>query len=261
MFKLAAAPLGITKFPQEGRPPVVRFVALSDTHRYHHKVDLPNGEVLIHAGDMVGNYGRSYDLHEHFATFLEWLTVQSKRFAQVFFIAGNHETFLDDAHGDTSVGRAQLQKFLEATANVTYLQNEVASYRGIRLFGSPVSVSRLETEGKRYYSRAFERPRAERASLWAQVPEGLDLLMTHCPPRGHLCQDSAGDPELTARLSAMASPPRFHVFGHDHLHFGVQRSGSTVFCNVAQDEFLRSDPGGGGCALTFDVEARAAGTR
>jgi len=237
-------------------PAFVRFVAVSDTHRYHDKVDLPAGEVLLYAGDSVGNYGRSSDISRHFAEFLSWLAKQSRRFARVYFIAGNHETFLDDQLFDAAAGVDQLHRFLAATRKCIYLENGGAVYRGIQLFGSPITVSRVETEGKRYYSRAFERFADQRAEVWADLPEGLDLLMTHCPPRGHLCHCAAGDPLLTERLGAMLSPPRFHVFGHDHDFLGVDRDERTIFLNVAQDECLRTDPNGGGCPLIFDIIAR-----
>lgn len=248
IFRLEVPP-GLT-----GRPSAVRFVALSDTHREHGVVDLPPGEVLLFVGDAVGNYGRNYDLAEHFDKFLAWLAVQSARYAKVFFIAGNHETLLDDQQGDASVGLSMLEKFLKAAPNCTYLNNEAAEYRGLRMWASPVTVSRLENEGKRYYSRAFERFSEQRARLWAEVPEGLDLLMTHCPPWGPLCSKDVGDPRLAERLAQMKAPPKVHVFGHDHCFLGVRSDGRTISLNVAQDESLRVDPHGGGCALFFDLE-------
>lgn len=255
---LAGLVLRLTEVPQRlaCRPGAVRFVALSDTHRYHEAVELPQGEVLLYAGDSVGNYGRSSDLSQQFTDFLAWLSVQSRRFAHVFFIAGNHETFLDDQQGDTSLAIAQLQGFLDSNKNCTYLNNTAAVYRGIRMFGSPITVSRVETEGKKYYSRAFERLSEQRVALWAQLPEGLDLLMTHCPPSGRLCSQTVGDPLLAARLASMLKPPHFHIFGHDHCFLGVDFNEQTVFLNVAQDECLRLDPHGGGCALILDIEAR-----
>lgn len=251
VLRLAGVPSGLAS-----RSVAVRFVALSDTHGYHDGVDVPAGEVLLFLGDAVGNYGPSSDLHGHFGSFLSWLSRQSKRFDRIFFIAGNHETLLDGQRDDASPGLDQLRLFLARESKCIYLQNTSAQYRGIHLFGSPVTVSRLETEGKRYYSRAFEWPSRERAALWARVPEGLDLLMTHGPPRGRLCSDKVGDPLLSARLAEMSSPPRFHVFGHDHLFLGVDRDDRTVFLNVAQDEALRLDPRAGGCALIFDIEAK-----
>ncbi|CAK0840327.1 unnamed protein product [Prorocentrum cordatum] len=90
--------------------------------------------------------------------------------------------------------------------------------RGIRLgkivrSPTPEPMRRSLTGGKRYYSRGFERPRHERRELWQQLPEGLDLLLTHGPPLGRLCSDKVGDELLKARLAEMAAPPRFHVFG------------------------------------------------
>ncbi|CAK0840326.1 unnamed protein product [Prorocentrum cordatum] len=133
--------------------------------------------------------------------------------------------------------------------------------RGIRLgkivrSPTPEPMRRSLTGGKRYYSRGFERPRHERRELWQQLPEGLDLLLTHGPPLGRLCSDKVGDELLKARLAEMAAPPRFHVFGHDHRFLGIDSTPRTIFLNVAQDEALRSDPRAGGCALVFDVEAK-----
>jgi len=245
IFRLQRVPLALAV-----RPNTVRFVALSDTHRYHDLVDLPPGEVLLHLGDSVGNYGRTSDVTRHFEKFLSWLRVQQQRFAHIFFISGNHETFLD------ADATPLLERFLAVATHCTYLQDTSAIYRGIRIFGSPVTVSRLETEGKRYYSRAFERCAEHRATLWAGLPQGLDVLMTHCPPTGPLCIHPVGDSLLAQRLANMAAPPRFHVFGHDHDGLGIAANAQTVSMNVAQDEYLRMDPHGGGCALIFDVEPR-----
>lgn len=253
---LAEFAFRLTPPPPQGRPGTVRFVALSDTHRHHDLIELPPGEVLLYAGDFVGNYGRSSDLSLHLEEFLAWLLAQSRKFERVFFQAGNHETLLDDELGDVSPALEQLRRFRHIAPNVVYLQNEPANYRGIQLFGSPLTLSRVENEGKRYYSRAFERTQAQRMPIWAGLPEGLDVLMTHCPPFGHLSNREVGDKLLAARLDSMARPPRYHVFGHDHEGIGVEVTERTVFLNVAQDQLLHVDPKGGGCPLVFDVEPR-----
>lgn len=253
---LAELALRLTPPPPLGRPGTVRFVALSDTHRHHDLIELPPGEVLLYAGDFCGNYGRSSDLSLHLEEFLAWLLAQSRKFERVFFQAGNHETLLDDEHGDVSLALERLRRFRQVAPNVAYLQNEPASYRGIQLFGSPLTLSRVEAEGKRYYSRAFERTQVQRMPIWAGLPEGLDVLMTHCPPFGHLSNRDVGDKLLAARLTSMARPPRYHVFGHDHEGIGVEVTERTVFLNVAQDQLLHVDPKGGGCPLVFEVEPR-----
>lgn len=62
--------------------------------------------------------------------------------------------------------------------------------------------------------------RHERSEIWAGIPAGLDLLITHSPPAGVLDRveegHSAGDPELSRALCAPGHPPRAHVFGHIH---------------------------------------------
>eukprot|EP00747_Dinoflagellata_sp_TGD_P028251 gnl/TRDRNA2_/TRDRNA2_133139_c2_seq1.p1 gnl/TRDRNA2_/TRDRNA2_133139_c2~~gnl/TRDRNA2_/TRDRNA2_133139_c2_seq1.p1 ORF type:complete len:362 (+),score=49.57 gnl/TRDRNA2_/TRDRNA2_133139_c2_seq1:15-1100(+) len=247
----------LSQVPQRiiGRPNDVRFVALSDTHRYHRHVRLPRGEVLLFVGDSTGNYGRSSDVHKHFEEFLMWLHEQSHYFSHVFFVAGNHETLLDGHFEHVEKAVKRLGRFLDDVPNCTYLQNDSAVYRGLKLFGSPVTVSRKETEGKSYYSRAFERFACDRSKIWEKLPEGLDVLITHCPPKGKLCRH-VGDPLISERLATMAAPPKIHVFGHDHDSFGIVAEKKTVFLNVAQDQILKMDPNGGGCALVFDLEAR-----
>merc|ERR1711971_508281 len=197
--------------------------------------EIPSGEVLLFAGDAVGNYGKSHDISSHFEDFLEWLTVQSCRFRHIFFIAGNHETLLDAWQADASSSLHRLNQFLDKVGNCTYLNNNRAVYRGLQLFGSPITVSRIETEGKRYYSRAFERMSEQRVLTWSWLPEGLDVLMTHCPPQGRLCSPDTGDPLLSTRLAQLQHPPKFHIFVHDHLHFGIASDEQTIYMNVAQD--------------------------
>lgn len=235
------------------RTGAIRFVALSDTHTHHNRVNLPDGDVLLFVGDSVANYSHSSDILQHYEDFLAWLRVQSKRFDHVFLMSGNHETFLEDSD---SAGAQRLVAFLEQVPNCTYLLNRACSYRGLRLFGSPVTVSRVETLGKRYYSWAFERFEAVRRKLWAKLPEDLDVLVSHCPPFGCLSGDKVGDPVLRERLKSMRAPPRFHVFGHDHEHLGAECGNRTLSLNVAQDKLLHLDPGGGGCPIVFDVRPR-----
>mmetsp|Transcript_12143 Transcript_12143/g.16947 ORF Transcript_12143/g.16947 Transcript_12143/m.16947 type:complete len:344 (+) Transcript_12143:218-1249(+) len=78
--------------PRNGK--VVRFVHISDSHHHHGRIVVPNGDVLIHTGDTVGNYGKA-NVNDHFEEFCNWLRQISKRFKAVVFIAGNHDTQLD----------------------------------------------------------------------------------------------------------------------------------------------------------------------
>jgi len=177
----------------------------------------PAGEVLIHCGDTVGNYGRS-DVAQDFDVFLQWIRRVSRDFRLVLFVAGNHDTQLDPQSMDFR--QASLDSIKQLPRNVIYLQNDIMTYRGIRIFGSPVTESRLEAWGKRFVSNAFERQESKRKKLWDRLPAQLDILVTHAPTR---CTSSAGDLMLTRRLKGMRPEdrPKVHCFGHDHDTFGV----------------------------------------
>jgi len=260
-----------------GSPPhPVRIVVVSDTHHHHDRLILPPGNVLLHCGDIVGNYGDTYDLLQHLRDFLDWITRDvAPHYGTVLFIAGNHDTILDRNHRrnrdpDSARGRdhraaLEMLQSRRLPSNVRYLEHEAATvtlplpFLGtqLRVWGSPATSSREETMGKRYYSNAFETYEAERVPLWDSIPEGLDILMTHTPPDGPL--SSHGDVLLAQRLAAMTHPPTLHCFGHDHDHIGVVASphgNGGISLNAAQEQLLRLDKRGGGCAWMVDVVPR-----
>lgn len=261
----------------------MRFVCVSDTHTYHERLELPEGDVLIHGGDLVGNYGKDSmkGLLRQLEQACKWLAAQCSRFQLVIFVAGNHETLLDNEYYDASAARELLQNILPA--NCVYLENELLEWRNLRIWGSPVVVSRRETLQKKYISDAFERPEKVRKKLWEWIPEGLDVLITHSPPQYPRALSGAlvGDPLLSQRLESLERPPRFHVFGHDHDYPGLVEtervpavagrdperekspvtlasaeepwSTSTVYVNAAQKGLLKMDPGLGGAPWVFDI--------
>ena len=77
-------------------------------------------------------------------------------------------------------------------------------------------------------------------------------MITHGPPA---VLSPWGDGVLKARLDAMEHPPPFHIFGHDHEHFGVytEAGGRTVALNAAAN-FQKCGAcasGGGGASPTI----------
>eukprot|EP00808_Paulinella_micropora_P012958 g10173.t1 len=241
---------------QRERGRAVRFVCVSDTHHHHKGLRLPEGDVLLHTGDLTGNYGEQ-DVDAHFESACRWLAVMATRFKHVIFIAGNHDTILDDKEYDSRRARQTMRQMLPS--NVVYLEDSGLALFGLKIYGTPVVVSRVESEGRRFYSDAFERTELERKATYDKIPEGLDLLLTHQPPSGY--SKEGGDHLLTQRLAAMSQPPRIHCYGHTHKSFGVyswlasegndRDRERTIFLNSAQEWLYRMDPEAGGyfCGL------------
>ena len=84
---------------------------------------------------------------------------------------------------------------------------------------------------------AFMYPRGPRAKLiWDQIPEHLDVLITHGPPFGIRDQinpsaEHLGCKEL--RKAVDEKKPKVHVFGHAHGGAGTLDNGTTISVNAA----------------------------
>jgi Icc-related predicted phosphoesterase len=210
---------------------------------------LPDGDVLIHTGDIVANYGSKSKIVDHYADVIDWFSELAGRYRLIVFIGGNHDILLD---------KKKYPKYHSLPLplhpkNCVNLEDSMVCFEGLKIYGTPVTPCRQEMFGKRYYSAAFERTRAERSSLYSLIPDGVDILLTHVPPQGILDDHSFGDDLLRARLQQMSAPPRFHCFGHIHQSHGVCSVDGSVCLNAAQEPILRTLAGVGGLPLVFDV--------
>lgn len=192
-------------------PSSLTLVLLSDTHELHREVDVPHGDILLHAGDFT-LFSKSLAAVEDFNAWLGELPHRHK-----IVVPGNHEYFLE---ADPS------RRSLLSSAVV--LIDERTEIEGLRIWGSPATP---------LYGGAFGMSSArDRERRYAGIPEGTDVLITHGPPYGIL--DSApgthvhsGGPELREAVERIR--PRLHVFGHIHGAYGFESTENTVFANVA----------------------------
>jgi predicted phosphodiesterase len=188
-----------------------RLVLLSDTHGHHDALDVPEGDVLVHAGDFCTS-GKEAQARR----FARWLAAQPH--AHKVVIAGNHDRCLelDMGLGDTIFTGA------------TYLLDREVTVAGLRFYGSPWQPE--------FLSWAFNLPRGEPLrAVWAKIPAGIDVLVTHGPPFGVLDRTYAGldvgCEEL--RMAVDRAQPRLHVFGHIHEGAGTMVEGGTLFVNAS----------------------------
>lgn len=197
----------------------MKIVALSDTHGKHEQLQVPEGDVLLFAGDCSS---RGYEWEV--LSFLKWFAAQPH--AHKIMIAGNHDfLFEEDAKRSTEL----------IPEGVTYLNDSGIQVMGVSVWGSPVSP--------RFFDWAFNRDRGPQIEkYWQQIPNGTDILITHGPPVGILDRttqgDSTGCEDLMRHVERVR--PKLHVFGHIHEGYGMVEKNGTCFVNACNlDERYR----------------------
>lgn len=189
----------------------MRIVCVSDTHGQGRDLAVPDGDVLVHAGDLTG-MGTLAQLAKE-ATWLRSLPHRTK-----VVIAGNHD------FGFQHEPREALALF----DGLVYLEDSEATIEGVRFYGSPWQP--------RFFDWAFNLDRGEAIRRrWDQIPAGIDVLVTHGPPAGILDKTAAGtDVGCADLLDAVARVrPKVHVFGHIHEAYGVLERDGTKFVNAS----------------------------
>lgn len=209
----------------------VRFVCVSDTHSRPLQDPLPEGDVLLHAGDFSMT-GRP----EEIAAFASWIASQPH--PRKILIAGNHDLTLDAAsypHTHSRFGHRvaydteACRKMIAQAKGIEYLCDSSTTVDGISVYGSPWQPE--------FGGWAFNLPRGKQCrERWRQIPTGTDVVMTHGPALGHgdLCSSGAraGCLDLLHELQTRVRP-RYHVFGHVHEGYGVTTDGTTTFVNAS----------------------------
>lgn len=191
-------------------PTGLRLVAISDTHGCHRSLDVPAGDVLVHAGDFT------YASREADAVdFNDWLATLPHAHKIVAF--GNHE--------EAAPWRSRAHELL---SNATLL------------VAGEARIPRPSGDGPdlRVYATDFNwptDPRGPRNPRLAHIPEGVDVLVSHYPARGehdggHGCVD------LMAHVAR--ARPGLVVCGHFHYAHGAGMgravgTADTLFVNAA----------------------------
>ncbi len=170
------------------------------------------GDVMIHCGDMLN---LACDSDAELARVDDWFGDQ--RFDAVLCTGGNHDWAL----------QRRVETGAVAFANARYLQDAGWEYRGLKFYAAPW-VPDLPRH-------AFHAPDRVLRRKWAEIPTGIDVLITHTPPAGILDVSSNGKslgcPLLRDELARIR--PRLHCFGHVHAGAGQTRIGDTLFVNAS----------------------------
>lgn len=205
----------------------MRIVCISDTHTYHNYLSIPEGDMLIHAGDFTW-LGRSQEIKR----FNNWISKQPHKYKIV--VAGNHDLMFEE---DNKRARSLLNAPI-------YLQDQGIVIEGLKVYGTPWSPSFHREKW------AFNADRgSEIHDHWLKIPRDTDILITHGPPY-HILDKvkkiymSEEDQDFAFRNDGHVGcqdllhhvkmyEPKLHVFGHIHEGYGVIESTPTTFVNAS----------------------------
>lgn len=175
----------------------MKIVAISDTHNKQDKIVIPPCDLLIHCGDF-SLHGSLVELN----TFNEWLKLQPAK--NIVVVPGNHDFICEElpvlCRQTLTTGKFLIDEFIEI--------------EGLKIYGSPWVPQ--------YGRWAFMDSRKELEKKWELIPTGLDILITHGPPRQVLDKTTRGEfagcTALRDRLKIVK--PKVHMFGHIHESYG-----------------------------------------
>ena len=188
----------------------MKIISLCDTHGMHNELDIPNGDVLVHAGDLTraGTVDQMIELNK----FLGGLPHKYK-----IIIAGNHDWCLQNDKWAKSI-----------FTNAVYLEDSSITIEGVKFYGSPWTPT--------FGYWAFMKQRGdEMMAVWDRIPNDTDILITHGPPFKKMDMTRRG--ELTGcwdlREKVKKVKPKYHIFGHIHENYGIEKDKHTTYINAS----------------------------
>lgn len=189
----------------------MKIVIISDTHGMHSNVKVPEGDILIHSGDILR--GKKSNGLNDFNEFIGSLPHKYK-----IVIAGNHDFCFENNKTES----------VKKLTNCIYLEDSGIEIEGIKFWGSPWQPWFLDF--------AFNlKKESDRKKKWDLIPEDIDVLITHSPPHKILDKTfagiNAGCEELAKAVKRIK--PKVHIFGHIHEGYGNYSDEYTDYINAS----------------------------
>lgn len=195
----------------------VRVVMISDTHNDHRSLDIPPGDILIHAGDWT-----CYGAKDHTDDFNEWLGTLPHEYKIV--INGNHES--------NAPWKRETKSLL---SNAIFLVEESLTLqireKEIKIYGSNFYWPMREQTHNPYYD---------------MIPDDTDILVVHGPPKGY-GDGGRGCPSLRQKCLQLTyggsddviGKLRLVVCGHIHFGYGVETIPGLTVVNASMCKSTR----------------------
>ncbi len=210
---------------------MTRIVCISDTHCAHAQLDLPQGDILIHAGDFTftGDFDEVDD-------FVCWLEVQD--FEHKVIIAGNHDLSFDAYNSEFNEATKDLLTAHD-DPRIHYLENSGVIIDGIKFYGTPWTPW--------FYDWAFNGQRDEHVPykdgpalrpFYEDIPKDTEVLVCHGPPFEILDwvpsdQSREGSREMVDIIQRKLHELKLYICGHIHESYGMVNRGGITYVNAS----------------------------
>lgn len=185
-------------------------ICMSDTHARHRFVDVPDGDILVHAGDFCGR-GERLEV----SNFLDWM--EELPHETKIVVPGNHDICVES---DLNVHN----EFVKAGVHLLIDEEYIDMKSGLRFYGVPWTPDFYPDIWAFQYRDAGCTPE----EIWAKVPEETDILISHGPPYGNSDQISLGysshlgSSHLTKRIEELFDSLKGVICGHIHGGYGFR---------------------------------------
>lgn len=192
----------------------MNIIAISDTHGY--EPVLPDGDVLIHAGDIC-----SYGTEREFLDGIDWISSQNH--TRKIYCPGNHDIFVQN-------------NFVLCRDRCDDVGIDLVSSGTVSIDGIKIQCHSWTPE---FCNWAYMMPRNKLKDYWRNNLTASDILVTHGPPAG-IYDAVNGVPAGCSWLwkSLPRVKPKIHVFGHIHEGHGGRKvkkwddGSETFFANI-----------------------------
>lgn len=216
----------------------MKILHITDTHGFHHQLNLnlEGVDVLVHTGDST-NHRNSFFNEKEFFDFLNWFS--SLPVPNKIYVAGNHDSFIFENNED-----ARNQFYLHG---IHYLNKNEVVIEGVKFYGDPIIP--------RFGDWCFMTDKGKLNKHWEMIPEDVNVLLTHTPPKGvldlsedrHYNLERCGCSALMKRVNKLKQL-KLHCFGHIHnfqdiVNTGVLKRGEVLFSNATAVTDARFDLG------------------
>lgn len=176
---------------------------ISDLHGHYPK--LKGGDLLIVAGDLT-----AHDEEEEYFEFFDW--IEAQKYKCKIVVAGNHDNLMEKENYKGPAGDVK-DAFI-------YLCDSGKEFEGFWIWGSPWTK---KFKGMNPDCMAFTVDTEEELlKKWKLIPDNVDILITHSPPKFFNDKNYNGEHCGSESLTncCIDIKPKLIVYGHIHEGYG-----------------------------------------